>query len=94
MFCYLYTRKLVLQKFHSIFFLFFLLNEIQVSYFQNVGCPTRVRCDPGTENGIIARCQMFLRKDGIDSLVGEKSYYEGSSVINQVSQLQNTSHNK
>ncbi|KAK3714905.1 hypothetical protein QZH41_008674, partial [Actinostola sp. cb2023] len=47
------------------------------------GCPTRVRCDPGTENGIIGKSQMFLRRNGEDSLAGENSYYEGSSVVNQ-----------
>jgi len=46
-------------------------------------CPRRVQCDPGTENPVIAKCQMFLRRNDSDSLAGAKSYFEGSSVLNQ-----------
>ena len=43
-----------------------------------------MQCDPGTENPVIARCQMFLRRNDSYSLAGAKSYFEGSSVVNQV----------
>jgi len=59
---------------------------MQLKLWSSEGCPTRVRCDPGTENGIIGKSQMFLRRNGEDSLAGENSYYEGSSVVNQVMQ--------
>jgi len=45
--------------------------------------PCRTRTDPGTENPILAQCQMFLRRDGEDEFGGPNSHYTGSSEINQ-----------
>ena len=49
--------------------------------------PCRTRTDPGTENPILAQCQMFLRRDGEDEFGGPNSHYTGSSEINQVGNL-------
>ena len=42
------------------------------------------RTDAGTENGILATCQTFLRQNFEDSLAGEKSHVYGTSMLNQV----------
>ena len=47
------------------------------------GCPTLLRTDCGTENGITASIQCFLRADGDDQFAGEKSHLYGSSTSNQ-----------
>lgn len=47
------------------------------------GVPRVVRGDCGTENIHIAAGQRFLRRDGLDSMAGEKSFLYGKSVANQ-----------
>lgn len=47
------------------------------------GCPTLLRTDCGTENGIMAGIQCFLRADGDDQFAGEKSHVYGASTSNQ-----------
>ena len=47
------------------------------------GCPKRVRTDLGTENVHIECMQKFLRRDGEDSLAGDKSYLSGKGTLNQ-----------
>ena len=37
-------------------------------------CPTIVRADRGTENGIMASAQYFLCRNHTDSLPGEKAH--------------------
>lgn len=74
----------------EIFKLFFTWNTIIVRYkksiklFVLIVCPRRVQCDPGTENPILGKCQMFLRRSHTDSLAGPKSFFQSASVINQV----------
>ena len=46
-------------------------------------CPTVLRTDRGTENGIISTAQSFLRRNHPDSLSGEKAHRYGSSHSNQ-----------
>ena len=46
-------------------------------------CPTILRTDRGTENGIMAASQSFLRRDHTDSLSGVKAHRYGSSHTNQ-----------
>ncbi|KAJ7358938.1 hypothetical protein OS493_020779 [Desmophyllum pertusum] len=41
------------------------------------------RSDKGTENGLLATCQMFLRRNCSDSLAGSNSHVYGSSMRNQ-----------
>lgn len=47
------------------------------------GCPTLLRSDCGTENGIMSSIQCFLRADEDDQFAGEKSHIYGSSTSNQ-----------
>ena len=47
------------------------------------GCPTLVRTDRGTENGITATIQCFLRRNHHDSLAGINAHRYGSSHTNQ-----------
>ena len=47
------------------------------------GCPVIVRSDCGTENGIIAAAQSFLRQDGDDMFAGIDAHKYGSSPANQ-----------
>jgi hypothetical protein len=47
------------------------------------GCPSLLRTDHGTENGIIASAQCFLRRNENDSLAGLKAHRFGSSHSNQ-----------
>ncbi|XP_053407984.1 uncharacterized protein LOC128559679 [Mercenaria mercenaria] len=47
------------------------------------GCPTIVRADMGTENGIVCEFQRYLRQDDTDSFQGDKSFLYGKSVCNQ-----------
>lgn len=47
------------------------------------GCPVLVRTDRGTENGLMATTQCFLRRYGDDSLSGLKAHRYGSSHSNQ-----------
>ncbi len=47
------------------------------------GCPTIVRSDCGTENGIVAAIQCFFRSSGLDTFAGERSHIYGSSHSNQ-----------
>ena len=45
--------------------------------------PTILRTDRGTENGIMASAQCFLRRNHADSLSGDKAHRYGSSHTNQ-----------
>ena len=47
------------------------------------GAPRIVRTDPGTENCNVAGIRCFFRRNGSDSLAGEKSFMYGRSVSNQ-----------
>ena len=47
------------------------------------GCPSILRADRGTENGIMASGQCFLRRIGTDSFAGLKAHRFGSSHSNQ-----------
>ena len=47
------------------------------------GCPVIVRSDCGTENGIIAAAQSFLRHVGDDMFAGIDAHKYGSSPANQ-----------
>lgn len=47
------------------------------------GCPTLLRTDRGTENGIMATIQCFLRRNGQDSFSGICAHRYGSSHTNQ-----------
>lgn len=47
------------------------------------GCPTMVRSDCGTENGVIAATQCFFRANATDPYAGPKSHVYGSSHANQ-----------
>jgi hypothetical protein len=47
------------------------------------GCPTLLRTDRGTENGIMATVQCFLRRNHQDSLAGVSAHRYGSSHSNQ-----------
>ena len=51
----------------------------------HVGCPTMLRMDHGTENGLAAAAQIVFRRDGADALAGEKSVRYGTSPANSVS---------
>lgn len=59
----------------------FRLDLISVCYLV---IPAMTRSDPGTENGLLATCQTYLRQYCGDSLAGEKSHVYGSSLQNQV----------
>ena len=52
--------------------------------FITAGCPTLIRADCGTENGLVAAVQYGLRSSGDDSLAGEKSFRYGTSPANVV----------
>ena len=47
------------------------------------GVPQTVRGDRGTENVNVAAMQRFFRRDGTNSMAGEKSFLYGRSVSNQ-----------
>ena len=47
------------------------------------GCPVRVYTDPGTENGLVAGIQCYLRAEGLDKYAGSKSHKYVSSTKNQ-----------
>ena len=47
------------------------------------GCPTRVYTDPGTENGIIAAMQSYLRSQGDDDYSGSRAHKYVPSTSNQ-----------
>ena len=47
------------------------------------GCPSILRTDRGTENGIMSSGQYFLRRNGTDSFAGLKAHRFGSSHSNQ-----------
>ena len=47
------------------------------------GCPVRVYTDPGTENGLVAGIQCYLRADGWDEYAGSKSHKYVTSTCNQ-----------
>ncbi|KAJ7371621.1 hypothetical protein OS493_024298 [Desmophyllum pertusum] len=47
------------------------------------GVPRTVRGDRGTENVNVAAMQTFFRRNGTDSMAGEKSFLYGRSVSNQ-----------
>ena len=51
----------------------------------HAGCPRIVRTDRGTENTKVAFLQPILRRNGLDSLAGDKSFQFGKSASNQVS---------
>ena len=46
--------------------------------------PAMTRSDAGTENGLLATCQMFLRRNCTDGLAGSQSHVYGTSMRNQV----------
>lgn len=56
-------------------------------FFSNVkaahGCPARVYTDRGTENGITAAMQCYLRAEGVDEHAGVKAHKYVKSVRNQ-----------
>ena len=47
------------------------------------GCLMRVYTDPGTENGLVAGIQCYLRAEGLDEFAGWKSHKYVSSTRNQ-----------
>ena len=47
------------------------------------GCPILVRTDCGTENGVVAAIQSYLRQESTDEFAGEKSHRYGTSPANQ-----------
>ena len=47
------------------------------------GCPARVYTDRGTENGLIAAMQCYLRAEGVDEYVGSRAHKYMKSVRNQ-----------
>ena len=47
------------------------------------GCPRQLRTDPGTENGVMAGMQCYLRADGEDDLAGQRAHSYGASTANQ-----------
>ena len=47
------------------------------------GCPRLLRTDPGTENGIMAAIQCYLRMNDDDELAAERAHRYGSSTSNQ-----------
>ena len=55
------------------------------SFVLCVGCPSVVRCDPGTENYLLAKAQVALRLCHGDGLAGERSFIYGPSSVNVVS---------
>ena len=57
----------------------FFLNAI----LERDGCPTLIRTDRGTENGIMATVQCFLRRNDTDSRSGINAHRYGSSHSNQ-----------
>lgn len=50
----------------------------------NVGCPTILRADDGTENVLAGSAQIALRLSHTDQMAGSKSFMTGSSVHNVV----------
>ena len=48
-----------------------------------MGCPILLRTDCGTENGVMAAMQCYLRQDGIDEFSGENAHKYGSSPASQ-----------
>ena len=52
--------------------------------FYNLGVPTIIRSDCGTENSSLSACQMLFRHDHDDEFKGEKSFRYGSSTTNTV----------
>ena len=62
--------------------------EIPARFFlecvkEHSGCPILLRTDCGTENGIMATMQCFVRQDANDEFAGEKAHKYGSSPSNQ-----------
>ena len=62
--------------------------EIPARYYldsvkKDMGCPTLLRTDCGTENGVMAAMQCSFRQDGIDEFSSEKAHKYGSSPANQ-----------
>lgn len=47
------------------------------------GTPRIIRADCGTENTYVAALQRFFRRDGNDTMAGNKSFLYGKSVSNQ-----------
>ena len=47
------------------------------------GTPRMIRADCGTENVCVAALQRFFRRDGNDTMAGDKSFLYGKSVSNQ-----------
>ena len=63
---------------------FFLQVQITCFIYVVAVVPAMTRSDKGTENGLLATCQMFLRRNCSDSLAGSNSHVYGSSMRNQV----------
>ena len=55
-----------------------------LSFYINVGCPTLVRSDHGTENGQVATAQIAFRLDHQDQFAADKSFIYGTSPCNIV----------
>lgn len=53
-------------------------------YNYNIGCPSIVRMDRGTENGQVATTQIAFRSQHSDSLNGHNSIRYGASPANVV----------
>lgn len=58
--------------------------EYCLEFCVDVVVPAMTRSDAGTENGLLATCQMFLRRNCSDNLAGNNSHVYGSSMANQV----------
>ena len=63
-------------------------------YYIFIVIPAITRTDGGTENVLLAACQMFLRRNHEDSLAAEKSHMYGTSMANQVSKIKLTTDRK
>ena len=57
----------------------YFLHNVKVSH----GCPARVYTDRGTENGLIAAMQCYLRAEGTDEYAGPKAHKYVKSTRNQ-----------
>ena len=52
--------------------------------YHRAGCPTQIRSDHGTENGLVAATQISFRSNGTDNLAGRNSFRYGTSPANVV----------
>ena len=61
--------------------------QLLISYLGLAVIPAMTRSDAGTENGLLATCQMFLRRNCTDGLAGSQSHVYGTSMRNQVDEV-------